>query len=346
MLTELTGLITWWKEQMRDLVPASLRPTSQTWRRVLVADLSDAHGVTLSLRSRSGTAPLGRFGLGGSDLRDAVASVPKARRKSPILVVSPALFLEREVVLPLNADHELARVVAYDMDRLTPFRAEEVFWICMAEKRDPVRGRLHARVTLLPRARIQPVLSALAQAGFHAASIEARDAGRRRAIPLAAILRDRGWLGPRTDTYAAAGCCFLAVAAVATPFILQSLASASLDTRIEAMQPRVAQADRLRKAITSGVTTADAIAAARNQVGVPLQAIALLTEMLPDDTFLISLSARQRKVTISGRSAAAARLIGAMASHPLIHDPAFTAPVIRDETNGGEQFSIRAELGT
>lgn len=346
MLTELTGLITWWKEQMRDLVPASLRPTSQTWRRVLVADLSDVHEVTLSLRSRSGTVPLGRFGLGGSDLRDAVASVPKARRKSPILVVSPALVLEREVVLPLNAEHELARVVAYDMDRLTPFRAEEVIWTCIAEKRDPVRGRLHARVTLLPRVRIQPTLSALALAGFHAASVEARDADRWRTIPLTALRLNPGWLGMRTYTYTVACCCFLAVAAVAMPFILQSLVSANLDARIEAMQPQVAQAEKLRKAIASGVTTADAIAAARNQVGAPLQAIALLTEVLPDDTFLISLSVRQRKVTISGRSAAAARLIGAMASHPLIHDPAFTAPVIRDETNGGEQFSIRAELGS
>jgi hypothetical protein len=34
-----------------------------------------------------------------------------------------------------------------------------------------------------------------------------------------------------------------------------------------------------------------------------------------------------------------------MAANPAVHNPAFTAPVIRDETNGGEMFSIRAEIG-
>jgi hypothetical protein len=29
----------------------------------------------------------------------------------------------------------------------------------------------------------------------------------------------------------------------------------------------------------------------------------------------------------------------------MIHGPAFVAPVIRDETNGEQMFSIRADLG-
>ena len=89
----------------------------------------------------------------------------------------------------------------------------------------------------------------------------------------------------------------------------------------------------------------EALATARGQVGAPLQYIALLTDVLADDTYLTTISLKQRKLAISGHSAAAARLIGAMAANPLIHDPAFTAPVTRDETNGGEAFSIRAELG-
>jgi general secretion pathway protein L len=86
------------------------------------------------------------------------------------------------------------------------------------------------------------------------------------------------------------------------------------------------------------------IAAARVQAGAPLHSIAVLTDVLPDDTHLTTLGLRQRRLTISGRSAAAARLIGAMAAQPLIHNPVFAAPVIRDEDNGGEKFSIRADL--
>jgi hypothetical protein len=35
-----------------------------------------------------------------------------------------------------------------------------------------------------------------------------------------------------------------------------------------------------------------------------------------------------------------------MGAHPMIQNPAFVAPVVRDETNGGQMFSIRADLGS
>jgi general secretion pathway protein L len=345
----LAGLIIWWKEQMRGLVPASLRPSGRTWRPVLVAvvEVSDVPAVELFLQGKNGKTPLGQYGLNGPVLREALARLPKAQRKSPVLQVSPDLLLEREIILPLAAEQDLKRVVAYEMDRLTPFRADEVLWTCIVEKRDTARNRLHVRMTIVPRVRVQPILAALQRAGLFPARIEAGGTAEPcRVIPLVESRPDRAWLGPRTDSYALICCGILAAAAVALPFVLQSIAWARIDAQIDAMKPQVMEAERLRKKIASGATTVDAIAAARSQVGTLLQAIALLTDVLPDDTFLTMLSARQRKLTISGRSAAAARLIGAMAAHPLIHNPAFTAPVIRDETNGGEMFSIRAELGT
>jgi general secretion pathway protein L len=156
----------------------------------------------------------------------------------------------------------------------------------------------------------------------------------------------RGWFGPRTDTYALAVCGVLALIAIALPFGLQSIARSTLDARIDAVRPQVALAEGLRKKIANSATATAATATARGQAGAPLRYIASLTEVLPDDTFLTSISLRQRKLTIGGKSAGAARLIGAMAANPLIHDPTFAASVIRDETNGGETFSIRAELGS
>jgi len=90
---------------------------------------------------------------------------------------------------------------------------------------------------------------------------------------------------------------------------------------------------------------ADVVEAARKQTGSPLQSLAVLTDVLPDDTYVTTLGLRQRKLTVSGRSASAARLIGAMAANPMIHSPAFVAPVVRDETKGDQMFSIRADLG-
>ena len=343
------ALIVWWKEQMRDMVPPSLRISSQTWRRTLIvaADKSDSSMADLFLLGRRGETALGRHGLAGAALTETLQRLPTKRRIAVVLRVAHDLFLKRDTIVPMVAERELKRVVGYEMDRLTPFQADEVFWTCLITKRDPAHNRLHVQVTIVPRGRVQPILNALQRVGIIPTRIEADDrAHLLDTIPLIEARARPGWLGARANTFALASCGVLAATAVALPFILQSVTGARLDGKIEAMKPRVVQAETLRKQVANSVTMSQALAAIRFQVGAPLQYIALLTDVLPDDTFLTGISLRQRKLSISGRSAAAARLIGAMAANPLIHNAVFAAPVIRDETNGGEAFSIRAELGS
>ena len=112
----LSGMITWWKEQMRDLVPASLRSSlGRSWRPELVAaaETADPSDITLFLRTRGGETALGRHELTGTGLRDAVARLPRAQRKAAVLRTPPDLLLEQQIVLPLTAEPDLKRVVAY-----------------------------------------------------------------------------------------------------------------------------------------------------------------------------------------------------------------------------------------
>jgi general secretion pathway protein L len=269
----LSGMITWWKEQMRDVVPASLRSSlNRSWRPELIAaaETADPSDITLLLRTRGGETALGRHALTGTGLRDAVARLPRAHRKATVLRTPPDLLLEQEIVLPLTAAPDLKRVVAYEMDRLTPFRAEQVFWTCLAGMRDTVRRRLHVRLTLVPRGRVEPVLAALRLAGLVPLRIEAGTvADSRRVIPLAEDASARSWLGPRIGTYALGICGVLAATAIALPFILQSIALSQLDERIDALRPQAAVVEALRKQIAGGAATADVVVAARKQVGTP-----------------------------------------------------------------------------
>jgi general secretion pathway protein L len=344
----LTSLYIWWAAQMRDCIPASLRPPGRLWRRALVIAINpaDAARIELFLQTTAVT-PLGQCDLG--DGAGTLATLlPASARRLPVVIQLPAdLLLERDITLPLAAERALRQVLTYEMDRFTPFRAEEIVWTAQVEKRDPARNQLRARVALVARARIQPVLDALRQAKLAPSWLRIGDAGAgSRIIPLIEDQARQGRFGLRAAPYALAGCGVLAAAAVALPFVLQSITLADLDSRIEAMRPQVAQAERLRQKIAGDATALDAVAAARQAVGNPLQVLALLTEVLADDTYLTSISWRQRKLTAAGRSGAAARVIAAMAANPAIRDPTFTAPVTRDETGGKEMFSIRAEVGS
>jgi general secretion pathway protein L len=272
---------------------------------------------------------LGRFSLDAA----ALAGLPAALRRRPRRVVlrpPPGTLLEREAVLPLAARHDPGGVLRYELDRLTPFAPEEVFWTWRQEGRDAARGTLRLRVSLLPKAALQAPIEALRRAGLQPAGLEAGGRRRRtRAIPVgeaagAPSRRREAW---RRRGLAAAGvaCGGLAVAAVALPFVLQSFALAAADRHIEALRPRVAEAEALRRRMADAKGGQDAFAAERARVGDALRAIAALTEILPDDTWLTELTLRQRKLTMAGRSAGAARLIGLLSADP----PSATPPSSR-----------------
>jgi general secretion pathway protein L len=136
----------------------------------------------------------------------------------------------------------------------------------------------------------------------------------------------------------------MAMAALVTPFVTQSLALHAIDAQIAALQPRIAQVEKLRKQIAAGSAGNDVIAAEHAAIGDTLQVLATLTDLLPDDTVLADLSLRQGKLSVSGRSRSAPQLIPAMAGDPILHNPSFAAPVTRTPDGKSDTFVIRAEL--
>ena len=101
-------------------------------------------------------------------------------------------------------------------------------------------------------------------------------------MPLAAV-RASPW---RHRSWALAGavCAALLVAAVAIPFVQQSVEADRIEARIEALRPQVELAEALRRRLTDQAASADVVAAEGARVGDALRALADVTDVLPDDT--------------------------------------------------------------
>src|SRR5262249_44571170 len=134
----------------------------------------------------------------------------------------------------------------------------------------------------------------------------------------------------------------LALVAIALPFVQQGTVRRSIEERIAALQPSVDEVARLRQRIAGG--GGEAIAAERAKLGDPLKVLSAITDALPDDAHLTDFTLKNRKLALIGQSAAAARLLGALAANPTVKDPAFAAPVTKLEANKLEIFSITAEV--
>ena len=261
-----------------------------------------------------------------------------------VLALPAALLLEQEASLPLAAETALGQVLTHEMDRLTPFRAEDVFWSWAVAGRDAANGRLLVRLSIVLKAAVAPLVQGLARAGLPPTVLEVAAAdGTVRRVGLLPP-GTRGARHPRTVRVAAWACVALAAVAILLPVVQQQWALATADDEVSALQPRVALVDGLRRRLAASSDAAGLFAAESARSGNAVLALAAVTRALPDDTYLTEFALRGRKLTVSGRSEAAVRLIGVLASEPGLVNPAFAAPVFRTIGDHGDQFTISADL--
>lgn len=335
----LHEFLVWWAGQLVSLLPGRLRSLDGGGDGLIAVLSADATTAGFILRRRGRETALGTFplaGLGAAPLRAAIG----ARPPPVTLRLPPGQLLEQSVVLPLAAEREPERVLRYEMDRLTPFQASELFWTWRIVRRDRARGQLHVTLSVAVQGALRPVLDALASAGIRPVALQSGQAGRTF-IPLDRT-PDPFWRR-RFDLGLGLLCAVLALTAAGAPFIVQLRERAAVERRIASARPAVDQVDALRRQAAAAMAGVDVLAAQRAVSGNMLETLAALTATLPDDTALSDLAIRARAITISGQSASAARLIPALAADPALRNPSFAAPVTRNETAKAEGFTIRAE---
>jgi general secretion pathway protein L len=195
----LNQIFTWWLRQMIGLVPARLQRVVSAPDALIVAvdrlesdaAMAGPPGGTIFIR-RGGIETL------AAKLPQPVAAA--AGRLQTVLRLPEHAVLTREVTLPLAAARDLYNVLGFEMDRLTPFQPEEIFWGVTGLTRDPARQlRMNLLITL--RAPVENLLASLARLNLKPEFLEGyglvrglpgADGGLRADPAGAPASRDRG----------------------------------------------------------------------------------------------------------------------------------------------------------
>ena len=342
----LREFFAWWCAQLADLLPQELRRSALGTGDALVITPIGSLGqgveaVAVDQRHNGRESPLGHFALGAI----GIADLSRMAGKTTVLHLGEADVLGKTVSLPLAAERELDQALAFEMDRETPFTAEELYWSHRIIGADRQNGRLSVRVSLVLKANLDPLLTDLAAVGIRPTRLEIADgADKGTYLPINGDGTHKHRGSHRLLWPAAVCCAALALAAVLTPFVRQELTLATLNSQVAATRAAAGEADTLRQEIDRLSGNAGFIESERDKAGRPLAVLAATTRILPDDTYLTEMELRQRKLTLSGRSAGAARLIGPLAADPEFRNPGFSAPVTRLEALRAELFTINAEV--
>lgn len=340
----VSTFLAWWLGQLADLLPGWLRrPAAANANALVIAPvgpLGDAAAVIVTLRRNGNEVPIGQFPVAGRGLR----GLPSLPGRPIALRLSAREVLEKTLVLPLAAQAELDQVLAFEMDRETPFTPDELYWSYRITKVDRQLKQLHVSLSVLPKIRLASLMAALASAGLTAAWVEFAGDGQRGSVLQLDGNRERD-RSSRLFVPAAVCCGLLAITAAATPLVRQAVTLGGLDRALQTSRRAADKAEALRREIDQLSRSAELISGEVAKSGRPLEILASVTRALPDDTYLTEFELRGRKLMLSGRSAAASRLIGALAVDGGFQNPAFAAPVTRLEALHAEVFTITADVG-
>lgn len=339
-------LFAWWWRQIRGLVPERMRQALQSSRPRLIAAWN-GHTLALSLERQGNHTALGTLGLSEADDAETQAAWRSAlpgRGHPPetILLLPSGIIMQRELTLPAATEPDLDSVLAYEMDRLTPFSADAIFYSHTIVRRDAALNQLRVLLSLALRSTVTPALNPLAPLGIQPDYLE--DAARSIRIPLKTTRASwRSLRDPRL--MAATGIILLPAMVIALLFWRQSTEQAALSARIAILRPAALEATMLRRQTEDRQAGETVIATTRRQWGDPMAVLAATTQVLPDNSFLTDLSLRQGQLIITGQSPEATGLIQVLSNTPIFRNPAFIAPVTRVTGRSTSAFSIRVDVG-
>jgi Tfp pilus assembly protein, ATPase PilM len=347
-----SAFLRWWLGELRACIPPRLQRLLFRARNRLVFALG-GDVLTVGYFSNGNGRELGRIPVAdvpadvvATEVRDLLAGLDPGRR-DVLLQVPLGSVLRRVVELPAAAEENLREVIAFDLERQTPFSAEQVYHDARVVRRMPERHRIAVELTVIPRAQVDPALDALQSWGVVVNGIEVADpVGPKKLIPLASqSAAAPAGRGMRIVTAAlalvAAG---LIVSLFAVPLVRQAREIEILAAEV-AKAKKVAESARKTQEQIDHLTALDRFLIERKTARPPSVALLdELTRIVPDDSWLYRVRFNGDEVQTFGYSAAASNLIGPFETSPLFKDPQFMAPLMRDPRVDAERFTISLQV--
>ncbi len=351
--TPLPGFFAWWGSQLVACLPPRWRALVEERSESLLLDLRAdemivwreradqviEHGrIARSLPTEAQTAEFQR-------LRSAIDD-PGVRT---VLCIPAERVLQRTLALPAAAEDNLRQVLSFEMDRQTPFKADQVYFDSRVVGRDASGRNLSVELVLLPRAQLDQEIGALPPG---AAALDGVDAwraepgGPRRQINLLPQERraQRRDLRLPLNLGLAALAVILLVINMDESLANRTAALEAMRAEVEKSNAEARQVAALRKTLADSIEGANFLGDKKRNSPLTVALLDDLSRRLPEDTYLERLQIEGGVAQLQGQAKEAAKLISLLAASECFGDPRLQGQIQPDARTGKERFQITADV--
>jgi general secretion pathway protein L len=330
-----------WKSGLLDCLPAGLRNRLAPVVEPYVLELGDTQARLY--RSHEGNKKqLGVLDAQESRVDAGLASALNSRQAPLLLLLPPVWVLRRQITLPAAAQENLGQVIRFEMDRLTPFAADQVYYDHKVEQESSADELIPISIALVPRKKIASWLSLLDGVGIRPDKISAEGLW-----PEANFLPQEA--RPGTDMKRAAlkmlpggVVAVLLLVAMALPLWQKHNVARAMKIKEVPLKKQANEVISIREQLQAERERQQQLHTTWTQYPPAVDVLKVLTDLLPDDTSLQQMDINGIQLILRGKSGQASSLIKLLEESSGFSDVKFMSSVVQQR--GKEQFHLSANI--
>ncbi len=339
----------WWAEELLGLLPARRRG----WFRN-GADwyLLQPVGAGWTLHRVGTVSPLLVWDQSAevspqvAQLQQTLRAVDPADRRLALLL-PPAMVLRRKLTLPLAARKNLRQVLAFEMDRQTPFTAAQVYWAPHVLTTPATASHFSTELVVVTHATLDPLLAHLSAQGLAVDAVDVDCSGGRLGVNLLPPGQIPRHVRPRRrlNLLLAATCLLLSAFVLGQWLHNRREALTQMEATVASMHGEAQQVAALRQQVQDDAGAAGFLAQRKRRSVSLLSLLQEVTTRLPDNAWLERFSVDNTgQIGLQGQSQQATKLLDALKDSKLIRDASFQGSIQPDPTTGKERFYLVARV--
>ncbi len=352
--TWVSRFLRWWLGELVGIVPERLRDlVGRSGQRLWISITGDTvvfehvkgksvqwlGNLDLTQTSPAAQGEAAREIIGSAKLRSAEVVIRLPRDNS----------LRRMVDLPSPALENLREVLSFEMDRHTPFGSDEVYFDYHVRAHDTENKRIKVDLLVVTREIADRAIDLVTGWGLDPDKLSLAEGTESDTIfnllPAVAGGRKQGRTMQLSGYLALATCVLLALA-IYLPLKHKQDVLEEIEARLQQARTDATEADKLTKQIEAMEERSRFVMQQKRSRFTVTELLNEVTELLPDNTWVLQFGQRGDKMTMSGYSNKPSALIGLLEESELLSQVSFSSPVTADPKVGRERFNISASVSS
>lgn len=349
---DLHTFLHWWRRELSALIPENIKRLISERQGFLLVR-AEATQLHLSYQLKGETEFLVSLERDPSSLavyQELLQTDARLSKAKVVLRLTGQDALVRELILPSATKENLHQVIAYELDRYTPFKAEQVYFAIQSPRHSTDAEHIKVLLILTTRSLFNTLCKDVKALGISPvlADYEAVANDYEYDAETYNLLPD--WLSPqiaktpqRIHTALLSLAIALCVAIMVLPVWFEYDSVQVLSKKVQKAEKEAKEINALQSEIDSITQQTQHLLDKKNAAPSVLAMLNTLSGLMKDDTWLAYLHYSEGRLQIQGESPAAATLIALLENSSVFTNPAFVSPVTQDSVSKLENFEIIVE---